>query len=246
MTKNKYINARTICAYDRAGYGYSEPGCTPRHSANIIHELKSLLQESGLVGPYIYVGWSFGGLTSITFAGLYPNLINGIVLVDPSIPQQTKVIGFNDSLSLGKNSFSIYKWLLPIGIPRLAGDLGLLPLDSGVPAAPAGRDIIVETIERMLWPNFAVVAYEELVSWELSEAIVDKIKANQFASTPIVLLSAEIDNSKEYLVKQKQFLTYSNLNKRILINTSDHDIPFRDPSAIITAINDCITLLQNK
>jgi len=98
----------------------------------------------------------------------------------------------------------------------------------------------------MLWPNFAVVAYEELVSWELSEAIVDKIKANQFASTPIVLLSAEIDNSKEYLVKQKQFLTYSNLNKRILINTSDHDIPFRDPSAIITAINDCITLLQNK
>ena len=71
-----------VCTYDRAGYGRSEPGPMPRHSRQAA-ELKLLLENAGIEGPYLLVGHSLGGLNAQVFAGDYPDLVAGLVLVDP-------------------------------------------------------------------------------------------------------------------------------------------------------------------
>ena len=77
-----------MCSYDRAGYGWSEPGPRPRTTARISRELRVLLSEAAIQGPYILVGHSFGGYNIRYFASEYPELVAGMVFVDASHPEQ--------------------------------------------------------------------------------------------------------------------------------------------------------------
>ena len=85
------IAARTqVCSYDRAGYGFSDPGPMPRHGAAIARDLDYGLRAAGLGGPYIVVGHSAGGLYAQLFAGRRRKEVVGLVLVDPSVAYQDK------------------------------------------------------------------------------------------------------------------------------------------------------------
>lgn len=74
----------TVCAYDRAGYGWSERGPSPRTSERIVDELRTLLDTAGVEPPYVLVGHSFGGYNVRLFANRYPCDVAGMVLVDVS------------------------------------------------------------------------------------------------------------------------------------------------------------------
>src|SRR5215210_4762195 len=66
-----------VCAYDRAGMGWSETGPEPRDAEQISSELHALLKGAGTEGPYVLV-----------YAARYPNQVAGVVLVDSSHPEQ--------------------------------------------------------------------------------------------------------------------------------------------------------------
>ncbi len=77
-----------VCLYDRAGYGWSDPGPGSRTTAQIVHELNMLLEFSDELGPYVMVGHSFGGFSARYFAATYPEKTVGVVLIDSSHPDQ--------------------------------------------------------------------------------------------------------------------------------------------------------------
>ena len=77
-----------VCAYDRAGYGWSEPGPSPRVTEQIADELEALLYGAQIPPPYVLVGHSFGGYNMEYFAAAHPRQIAGLVLVDASHPDQ--------------------------------------------------------------------------------------------------------------------------------------------------------------
>lgn len=81
--------APTIC-YDRAGLGLSEPGPRPRTAAAATGELRRLLANAGIKGPFILVGHSFGGLLIRHFAHHHPGDVAGMVLVDSAHPDQLR------------------------------------------------------------------------------------------------------------------------------------------------------------
>jgi pimeloyl-ACP methyl ester carboxylesterase len=77
-----------VCAYDRAGMGWSEAGPEPRDARQISSELHTLLKGAGTEGPYVLVGHSYGGLYTQMYAARYPNQVAGVALVDSSHPEQ--------------------------------------------------------------------------------------------------------------------------------------------------------------
>lgn len=77
-----------VVAYDRAGYGWSGPGQTPRTGLQMVAELHTLLQKAGISGPIILVGHSYGGLLVRLYASQHPQEVAGLILVDGSPEDQ--------------------------------------------------------------------------------------------------------------------------------------------------------------
>jgi pimeloyl-ACP methyl ester carboxylesterase len=71
-----------VCAYDRAGSGWSDPSPRPRTAEVIVDELRGLLAAATVPGPYVLVGQSFGGLVARLFTVQHRDEVAGLVLVD--------------------------------------------------------------------------------------------------------------------------------------------------------------------
>jgi hypothetical protein len=50
-----------VCAYDRAGFGWSDTGPLPRDAQQNARELQTLLMNADIPPPYVLVGHAFGG-----------------------------------------------------------------------------------------------------------------------------------------------------------------------------------------
>ncbi len=87
----------TTFAYNRPGYGKSDPASTARDGKHIVDELRSLLRSRGLNPPYVLVGHSLGGLYMQLFARRYPNEVGALVLVDSTHPAQLKGAGSTEN-----------------------------------------------------------------------------------------------------------------------------------------------------
>ncbi len=74
------------CWYDRPGYGWSDPGPSPRTLTAIANDLHTLLHAATLPGPYVLVGATAGAFHVRVYNGLYPSEVAGAVLIHASDP----------------------------------------------------------------------------------------------------------------------------------------------------------------
>lgn len=75
-----------VCAYDRAGQGWSDSAGAPQDARALAADLDTLLDRAGEAGPYVMVGHSSGGLYAMTFAAEHPADVAGMVLLDATNP----------------------------------------------------------------------------------------------------------------------------------------------------------------
>jgi len=80
-----------VCAWDRAGYGFSSPSPEQQDIVHTTADLERALKEAGIAGPYVMVGHSLGGFESLRFTDLHRQSVVGMVLVDPDIPDRAAV-----------------------------------------------------------------------------------------------------------------------------------------------------------
>ena len=75
-----------VCSYDRAGFGFSEPGPMPRSAERIADELHTALHNAGIPGPYLLVGLAFGSIHTRAFADRWMPEVAGLVLINGDAP----------------------------------------------------------------------------------------------------------------------------------------------------------------
>jgi pimeloyl-ACP methyl ester carboxylesterase len=73
----------TVCAYDRAGFAWSDPPSRRRTFDVILDELNAVHGEVDAAAPGIVVGHSFGSLIALGYASRWPDRVAGLVLIDP-------------------------------------------------------------------------------------------------------------------------------------------------------------------
>lgn len=88
LVQAEVAKSTRVCVYDRAGFGWSDPSPSSRTLEMMVKELRALLVNAKIDGPYLMVGHSFGGIIVREFAKQYPDDIDGIVLVDSAHQRQ--------------------------------------------------------------------------------------------------------------------------------------------------------------
>lgn len=76
------------CAYDRAGYGFSDPPSGVSDAKAAVADLHRLITAAPIETPIIYVGHSIAGEYGVLYEATYPRDIAAEVLVDPSFANQ--------------------------------------------------------------------------------------------------------------------------------------------------------------
>jgi pimeloyl-ACP methyl ester carboxylesterase len=72
-----------VISYDRSGFGRSELGPEKFNAGDEVDALKKCLELLGCEGRLILVGHSYGGFLIQLFTHRYPDLVSGLVLIDP-------------------------------------------------------------------------------------------------------------------------------------------------------------------
>jgi pimeloyl-ACP methyl ester carboxylesterase len=121
-----------VCAYDRAGMGWSKMGPEPRDAERVSGELHALLEGARVEGPYVVVGHSYGGLYARAYSARYPAEAAGLVLVDSSHPDQFERLPDGpENYAQARRLFALTPIFARLGIIRL---FDLLPVPDELPA----------------------------------------------------------------------------------------------------------------
>jgi pimeloyl-ACP methyl ester carboxylesterase len=80
--------ATRVCAWDRLGSGFSSKATGRETATETTADLIAALKAARVKGPYVVVGHSLGSYESLLFKDKAPKAVVGMVLVDPSIPDQ--------------------------------------------------------------------------------------------------------------------------------------------------------------
>jgi pimeloyl-ACP methyl ester carboxylesterase len=121
-----------VCAYDRAGQGWSDDADGPQDGREVAADLHTLLARAGEHGPYVLAGHSSGGTLAMTYAARYPAQVAGMVLLDSSSPHQ-----YTDQPDFA-GTYAMMRRLLPV-MPALArvGALHLVPASASTALSPS-------------------------------------------------------------------------------------------------------------
>ena len=81
-----------VCSWDRPGFGLSDGTSAPLDVASTAADLEAALATGRIPGPYVMIGHSYGAYESLLFTDQQPDKVVGMVLVDPSIPNQAALL----------------------------------------------------------------------------------------------------------------------------------------------------------
>lgn len=88
LVQNELAQTTRVCAYDRAGYAWSEAGTGDMSPRGQVEDLKLLLAGSRVEPPYLLVGHSYGGYLARLYTQNHPAEVVGLVMVDSAHEQQ--------------------------------------------------------------------------------------------------------------------------------------------------------------
>ncbi len=111
-----------VLVYDRAGYGESSASTLERTPGKIAAELKMLLDQLRIERDITLIGHSQGGLYAVQFALQYPEMVGGLILLDPATPFDQ---GFRESLSTNEYKQSGVDKTSSMKIAKVITSLGL-------------------------------------------------------------------------------------------------------------------------
>lgn len=86
-----------LCVVDRPGVGDSPPRAGEDNSpVTNAEEIVHAVRAAEIPAPYVFVGWSYGGLVALLAAGeaatSIPAELAGLVLVDPVLPEEYRTL----------------------------------------------------------------------------------------------------------------------------------------------------------
>jgi pimeloyl-ACP methyl ester carboxylesterase len=213
----------TVCVYDRAGRGWSDPASGPHDGAAVATDLHTLLDRGHVTGPFVLVGHSSGAQYVRIFAGRYPEQVAGMVLLDGQPAEAfERLPGFPAFYKGFRRVSALLPSLARLGVARL-----VLQADLALPAQ--ARDVQrlhhgSAGLYRSLRDEFA----------QLPASLAQARSSQDLGDRPLIVVTASRDAQSGWLALQDRMATLStNSSHRVVPYT--HDALVTDRTAAQTS-----------
>ncbi|MEV7940599.1 alpha/beta hydrolase [Kitasatospora sp. NPDC088264] len=226
---------------DRFGSGWSDVGPFPRTTAAEAEELVAALEAAGERAPYVFVGHSFGGLLVANAARRRPDVVAGLVLLDPT---PLEVIAFappNRLVAGMRREFLLTAVRHLFGVHRGRGR------DSRTGQYCAAASIFAE-----LSPvGLAEVGWETVVyDGDLGDLPLVLVIPRDLTGGETVLAAAGDAAEAErmarfYLGARTRYLAASTASRVVHTPTgTGHDFPTEEPGFVVGVVSDLVSELR--
>ena len=250
-----------VCAYDRAGLGWSEAARSPRTVEQMLTELRGVIAAAG-AAPVVLTGHSFGAFLSLVYASRYPRDVAALVLVDPPTewhdmtPQQARMLWGAIQLS------RLGAVLARLGVVRAS----LALLTGGAPGVPR-RGVRVlgptaaRTLEhlvgevRKLPPDVHPIVQEQWCQPKCFRAMAAHLRALRAMAAaacrdmslpdiPLVVISRG-DLPEAVLADHRRLARLSPQGRHVVAANSGHWIQLDRPDLVLDTIRGIVATLQS-
>lgn len=219
-----------VCSYDR----------NPDHCCDkTVDDLRSLLRESSVSGPYVLTGHSLGGLYVRRFAARFPGDVAGLVLIDSSDEKQlTGIIAPGLAPELYRpgamSDSEIHAFFSNLGQRMRAA--GTAPASVGKSAGADPGEIRMAAFYRQIGAERRDFMFDE------KPLIV--LAASQSPSMPRFTAEQRALLEEDHRTLQARMRILSRNSKQVVLPDSGHYIQLDRPDAVIAAIREVVTAVR--
>jgi len=246
-----------VCAYDRAGFGFSSEGPLPRNLDADVSDLHALIQRAGLATPLVMVGHSLGTNIVRQYASRYPGDVSAMVLLDPPAQdigrfaptwqKDEDILSVRRFAYLHRCEAAAEKHALPSNDPELSQCLG-------GPDPHASAKLNAVKLAHLSKPAFWRTALSVLQdNVEVFKPPVSKQETH--GATPLIVLSAAntyadarprdrkgLEEARAHT--QAQIVATSSRGTLVHVADTSHDIQIDQPNAVVKAVGQALEMTQ--
>lgn len=206
-----------VCAFDRAGQGWSGAAPGRQDGHELASDLHGLLNAADISEPYVLAGHSTGGTYALVYAARYPQQVAGVALIDSATPYQFDLPDYPGFYSLWRRASALLPSLSRAGFGRLVLDTGYATLP------PDARDALraFAAEPRELRANHAEFA-------EL-RTVFDQAKAlTSLGGKPLGVVSADIGQQAGWSEAQAKLAQLSSNSVHRTAHGATHEALLED------------------
>ena len=205
-----------VCAYDRAGFGWSESDPEAPTLARTVRNLHTLLVNANVAGPYVMAGHSLGGTYLRQYAAEYPDEVLGMVLLDTAHPHQ--FVKYPEMFAEGDNFLKLsneIQFTARLGVMHIFFAFGGEMDFAGLPEPQKSQ-------LKAIWssPHYFEAQGAEI---RASHSIwSDALKLGNLGDMPLMVISRSVNLDYEWSKYQNELATLSTNSKLITIEGANH------------------------
>ena len=244
-----------VCAFDRAGYGFSDAASRPQIISEVVEDLHKALLAGSIPGPYVLVGHSLGGVEARVYAQRWPAQVAGMVLVDTSPAGEGLIDETQRDFDEASGRESYAASMLHCALLAARGALG--PSSAEFRDCSAALPSDTPVAFRKVWPQFFTAYYfadKVSLMTSLYTHRYDDADHHRLGAMPLVVLSIEhpwdsgtpagarLDRSygKIWNALHADLAHLSMRGVHRVIKRSGHEIQLDKPQAVIDAVNEVL------
>ena len=234
-----------VCAYDRAGYGWSDPAEDARSPQDAANDLAALLSAAQIEPPYLLAGFSHAGLANRIFAAQHSDDMAGMVLIDPATEFDNEIMSpeLRQQQQTAVGMFNGFAFMAKTGLLRLMGTENMAGSAPFISTDPANPDIYYTFIANPQWWAASAQEFES----GLNEAHMTMVRGQgAIPDIPLVIIGSDVlDAGGSATMEKLQDARYEKLQdlaaqsiqgEFVIAVDSTHNIIHDRPDVVVDAV----------
>ena len=226
-----------VCAFDRAGEGWSGGNAVRQNGHQLAADLHALLRVAHVPGPYVLAGHSVGGTYALIYAAQYPRQVAGLALIDSATPYQFELPDYPSFYSMWKRASALLPSAARTAIGRIAlrSGFGSLPpraRDAARAFNSSPRQLTASRIEFLQLPT-----------------VFNEAKAvRSLHGTPLGVLTASVGEMRGWAAAQDKLAQLSTNSTHHTVAGATHEALLEDKKfarATARAITEVVSRAQS-